>query len=68
MSDRTQETRVRRLAARDGYSVHKARGGQHMNNRGAFQLVEQARNLVVLGADFDASLDDITAHLNAGEQ
>lgn len=67
MSDRTQETRVRRIAARAGYSVHKARGGQHMNNRGAFQLVEQARNMVVLGADFDASLDDIAVHLKADE-
>lgn len=67
MSDRTQEMRVRRMATRAGYSVRKARGGQHLNNRGAFMLVEQGRNLVVLGASFDASLDDITAHLKGRE-
>jgi hypothetical protein len=67
MSDQTQEMRVRRMAARAGYSVHKARGGQHQNNHGAFMLVEQARNMVVLGADFDASLDDIAARLKADQ-
>jgi hypothetical protein len=57
-----QEQRVRRLAGRHGYRVSKARGPQHMNNRGLFCLVDD-RNYVVLGRDYDASLDEIEAYL-----
>lgn len=49
MSDRTKENRVRRLAGRAGYSVHKARGIEHINNQELYMLVESSRNAVVLG-------------------
>jgi hypothetical protein len=54
-----QEARVRRLARRQGYSVHKSRGSFSINNRGEFMLVDANRNAIELGERFDATLDDI---------
>lgn len=61
---KAQEARVRRLARREGYRVCKSRDrSTHINNRGEYMLVETARNLVVLGSDYDASLANIEAFL-----
>jgi hypothetical protein len=62
VQDRTQESRVRRLARRCGYRVLKARGRLHFNNHGAYQLVD-GYNSVVMGADYHASLAAIEAYL-----
>jgi hypothetical protein len=59
-----REARVQRLARRCGHSVHKARGQQHVNNRGLYQLVHDYRNEVVLGDRFDATLYEIADFLS----
>lgn len=59
--DAAQENRVRQLAARLGYRVMKSRQDIHLNNLGDYQLVD--RNGVVLGSNFDASLDQIETYL-----
>jgi hypothetical protein len=62
----TLENRVRRKAGRIGWRVCKSRQQQHSNNHGEFQLVNSS-NLVVLGCDYDASLDEIESFLDGGQ-
>jgi hypothetical protein len=59
----TLENRVRRKAIRIGWRVCKSRQQWHSNNKGEFQLVN-CSNLVVLGCDYDASLDEIESYLD----
>lgn len=56
---KTQESRVRRLAQREGYRVHKSRRGEGPNNHGAFMMIENDRNICALGWDFGATLTEI---------
>jgi hypothetical protein len=57
------ECSVRARAKRLGYRVCKSRERTyHSNNKGAFQLIDY-RNIVILGVDFDASLEDIATFL-----
>jgi hypothetical protein len=59
MSEKSEEARARRIAARHGYRVYKSRErSQHMNNKGLFMLTDFNNN-VVFGRDFDASPEDI---------
>jgi hypothetical protein len=51
------ESHIRRKARRLGFRVLKSRGRLHSHNFGEFQLVED--NVVLLGSDYDATLDDI---------
>jgi hypothetical protein len=55
--------RNRRLAKRLGYRLHKSRAGEHVNNRGQYQVIENYHNMIVLGADFDASDKDVNDFL-----
>src|SRR3954471_9390539 len=57
-TDPAKERRVRSMAKQWGFRVEKSRGAQHSNQRGEYQMIG-ARNCVVLGVDYDASLDDI---------
>ena len=57
-----RDQRVRRMARRHGHRVHKARQQEHGNNFGEFMLVDE-RNIVVLGVNFDANLDEIESYL-----
>lgn len=59
--DAAQENRVRQLAARLGYRVMKSRQDIHLSNLGEYQLVD--RTGVVMGSNFEASLDQIEAYL-----
>jgi hypothetical protein len=57
------ESAVRGRASRAGYSVTKSRDRMiQSNNVGQFMLCD-ARNTVVLGDRFDASLPDIAEYL-----
>ena len=58
-----QENRVRKLAKREGYALHKSRSQCSADNLGDFMLVDASRNFVVLGSRFDASLEDIEEYL-----
>ena len=56
---RTQESRVRRLAQRNGYLVRKLRGALGLNNHGLYMLVDPTTGAPMVGWDHDATLDDI---------
>jgi hypothetical protein len=58
---------VRRAAAKAGYRITKSRQQLHLNNLGEFMLVDSHSNAVVLGANFDASLDDIREFLGGSK-
>jgi hypothetical protein len=60
------ENRVRRKAARLGYRVEKSRQGIHANNMGLYQLIGPfgPSCSVVLGSDFDATLEQIEHYLD----
>lgn len=66
ITQRTQEARVRRLAARHGYQVKKSLQRPHYDNQGEYMLVD-ASNHIVQGGRFDASLDDIVHYIRAME-
>jgi hypothetical protein len=64
MTTKTQESRIRRLARRNGYIVRKSRGAVRLNNRGLYMLVDPSTGVPMVGWDFDATLDDIEVWLN----
>jgi len=49
---------VRYWASKADYRAVKARGQQHINNRGGYQLVDDC-NTVVAGLDFDLAPKDV---------
>ena len=65
MTNKTQEARVRRLAARYGYRLRKARWTVGANNAGAYMLRFIRSNRCVLGARYDVTLDEIERWLRA---
>jgi hypothetical protein len=52
------DAQARRWARKADYRCCKARGKQHINNRGGYQLVDYCNN-VVAGVDFDLSTNDV---------
>lgn len=60
----TQESRVRRLADREGYRLMKSRRSLGPDSHGEYMLVND-RNLCCLGNRYDASLDEIEAWLRS---
>lgn len=56
------EDRVRRLARRHGYRLHKSRQWKdvpNLDNFGEYMLIDADRNGIVLGSRFDATLEEI---------
>jgi hypothetical protein len=74
VNNKSREASIRKLARKHGYQLHKSREWKnvpHGNNFGNYMLVELDQNAVVLGARFDATLDDIERFLREtadGEQ
>jgi hypothetical protein len=69
MQDKALEQRLRRKARRRGYRLEKARGQQHLNNRGGYQIINTWRNEVVAGDSYDILLHELAGwldHLPAG--
>jgi hypothetical protein len=67
MTEESNEARVRSLARRRGYRVHKSRRWKHvpnLDNYGDYMLCDAGTNFVVLGSRFDATLDDIEAYFS----
>ena len=60
-----KESAIRSRAKCRGFRVEKSRQGFHSNNLGEYQLIAVAhgRNMVVLGSDYDASLEQISHYL-----
>jgi hypothetical protein len=68
-ADKVRENRARRWAGRLGYRLARSRARRlHINDRGAYMLIEEQRNYVVLGADYDADLDEVEAFLRREEE
>ena len=57
--ERRRAARLRRLARRGGYSLHKSRAGFSADNLGDFMVVDDSRNFIVAGERFDMTLDDV---------
>lgn len=57
------ESRVRRLARREGYVVLKSRRQWSLENRGEYMLLDASTNFPVCGWHYDASLDEIEEYL-----
>ena len=65
MTLRTQESRVRRLAQRNGYVVRKLRGITGLNNYGLYMLVASNTGAPMVGWNYDATLDEIEEWLRS---
>lgn len=58
------EQRVRRIARRQGYELHRDRAGVwSFNHQGGWQIVDAERNWLVAGERFDLRLEDVEAWL-----
>jgi hypothetical protein len=58
-----KESAVRSRALTRGFRIEKSRQQRHLNNCGEYMLIENNRNLVVLGERYDATLEDIAGYL-----
>jgi len=56
------DSRLRRLATRNGYRLYKSRERTwHINNQGGYRIVDPDRNLCVAGVNFDLDPGDVEA-------
>lgn len=63
------EDRVRRIARRQGYALHKDKAGVwSFNHQGGWQIVDADRNWLVAGERFDLSLDDVEQWLTEDQE
>jgi hypothetical protein len=63
------EDRVRRIARRQGYALHKDKAGVwSFNHQGGWQIVDAVRNWLVVGERFDLSLDDVEQWLSEDQE
>jgi hypothetical protein len=58
MPKQCTDAQARRWARKADYRCFKARGKQHINNRGGYQLVDDCNN-VVAGVDFDLNATEV---------
>lgn len=58
-----REDVIRRLAKRMGFAVLRSREAIHINNSGLFQLVDRRYNRVIMGMDFESTMDEIEEYL-----
>lgn len=57
---------LRRIARKGGWRIDKSRSRTiHSNNLGGFQLVDQSRNYVVWGSNYELTLLDLEDILKA---
>jgi hypothetical protein len=62
--NKSVETRLRRLAEKEGLRILKSRRKHRRpDNLGLYQLIEARRKIVVLGPRYDATLEDIAKYL-----
>ena len=64
MSSKSLEQRLRRKAKRMGYYITKARGQQHINNRGHWQIVNTWRNEVAEGVNYEIPIEQLDEWLD----
>lgn len=64
-----REDRLRRLADREGFTLHKSRARTWtINNQCGYMIVDKWRNVIVAGERFDLDLDDVEAILRDSER
>jgi len=56
--EKAREARLRRLARRGGYALHRSRAGFSLDNFGDYMIVDDSMNVIVAGDRFDLTLDD----------
>lgn len=57
------ESALRHRAAREGFSLHKSRQQESVDNLGGWMIVDPNYNTVVAGERFDLSDEDVLAFL-----
>jgi hypothetical protein len=70
-TDKTRETRLRRMAERQRLAVEKSRRRDpRAYDYGMYRIVDPYNNSVVAGAlgDFSMSLDDVEGYLTGGDE
>ena len=60
------ENQLRRLLAKRGLSLRKSRKGMHAHNLGGYMVVDLMTNAVVIGANYEYSLEEISALIREG--
>ncbi len=67
-TDAARESRVRRLARRQGFLLRKDRARSFsLNHQGGFMVVDSNRNAIVAGERFDLDLGAVEAWLAEDE-
>lgn len=67
MSEKSQESRVRSKARRQGYRVRKSRRRKHVpdhEDHGEYMILDADTGFPVFGFRYDASLDEVEAFLS----
>jgi hypothetical protein len=59
-----RECRLRSRARRLGFSVHKSRASESVENHGGYMLVDDRTNSIADGERFDLDLDGLEASLS----
>lgn len=68
-TDRSREMRLRRWARKIDHQLYKDRARVPGTlNRGAYMLIDKEAASIVLGALFEASLDDVEGYLRARQK
>jgi hypothetical protein len=67
--NKSLETRLRRLPQKEGLRILKSRVKRRRpDNLCRYQLLEDRRNIVVLGPKYDATLEDIAKYLTKNSE
>lgn len=60
------EDKIRKQLANHGLILRKGRGPIHANNLGEYMVVDLRDNSVIIGADYEYSLEEINALISEG--
>ena len=59
MGDTPREKKIRRVLEKQGYRLEKSRGGESIDDRGGYRIVDAQRNAIEAGERFDLSLEEV---------
>lgn len=60
------ESQLRRMANKEGLSLHKSRASLSLDNQGGYQVIDTYFNKVEYGKKFELSLEDVEEFLTQG--
>ncbi len=65
MSEKQLEQKLRRSLSKQGYQLHKSRAKNwSINDQQGYMIVNPYYNVVVWGAQFDLTLEDVESFVN----